>query len=228
MRSWNNCWRTIWLKYHMKINHRLRRLLVQRWVSFFSLSCVFLILTNTDHDSAEHWEIVVCFPSPPQSSRQLNCHSVTIQLITINITLQIVCIFSSIPLTDFDATFVPVSTWKKNRVLFSWQLFWWNNMQHRELSCANFPEVAAWDSAWGENWVPFWWLIIHCYFWGFWLGLDSLDFFLCPHCHTVFITGKHVLLFSLQSAAFCNGWIDFFNAKIRCVLRIALQKSGNY
>lgn len=73
------------------------------------------------------------------------------QLITINITLQVGFIFHSMLLTDFDVSFVPISTWKKNWVLFSQQLFWWNNMQHWEFTCAqhpaNFPEVEAWDSA---------------------------------------------------------------------------------
>uniref|UniRef100_A0A8C0UW16 Spectrin repeat containing nuclear envelope protein 2 n=1 Tax=Cyanistes caeruleus TaxID=156563 RepID=A0A8C0UW16_CYACU len=39
------------------------------------LLCVILILINTNHADAEHQEIVVCSPSPPHSSRQLNAIS---------------------------------------------------------------------------------------------------------------------------------------------------------
>lgn len=49
----------------------------------------------------------------------IECHNVTMQLITINITWQVGSIFHSILLTDFDVSFVPLSTWKKN-----WVLFW--------------------------------------------------------------------------------------------------------
>lgn len=46
-------------------------------------------------------------------------HGVTMRLITINITLQVGYIFQSIILTDFDVSFVPLSTWRIN-----WVLFW--------------------------------------------------------------------------------------------------------